>query len=676
MEEEFDFMVTKENKGKGESSKDSSLQANFSKFLQEKKQERRLLQSIANNVERTEEFKQNLRNKFINQAKSYFGVPYAEKYQPEGAAKLPLYLDCCGLVRQCLKDLRTEFGFVTGKWNQAYQFDTLPIRYDSVDKLKPGDLIFYAGEYTSNRSKMQKHDMVHVEIFYGGETGEATIGARFSKGVVQIWPSYKFDSTLWKLHSYYYCSIDTWLEGECVSHCAEHEWKCSAAKLALAAGERSIFNDNEEEEKQSDDESAGGGELSDTEENAVEETTNDEECILMLPKKRGVSAKKVRKPRKSTSEKIDKPDKIDNRNKFNNVNSYYVCKSNGWKLVVAALDKRGWHQMPFDYSFSTRYQLKWVERRSQIDYKAHQPGQLVNHIINNDVLTTKNGLLSALREYYCQDNSSTSSGISGEDEIAGVLTKLLHGQPIDGNFSCPRVPTPWLPESYQLDSVVDCVALLLEDSEASKHRVGTRPDASTTDVANALAATGLEEMVKSVPTPPTTPHRVKRKSKAPTHLWIYKPSASNRGRGVKMVQGGNDLIDCIKEYHPIIFANGIAPGTVKKFERPKPAYHDEDFSPKGKGATFALPPPKAMIQHYLMNPLLIEGFKFDMRCYMLITRTSPTYKAYFHPGYCRRTLRKFSLDVESLTDEAVHLSNVSVQRKLPDYKERVASQVS
>jgi hypothetical protein len=103
-----------------------------------------------------------------------------------------------------------------------------------------------------------------------------------------------------------------------------------------------------------------------------------------------------------------------------------------------------------------------------------------------------------------------------------------------------------------------------------------------------------------------------------------------------MVQGGVDLIQCIKEYHPILYANGIAPGTVKKFERPKPDFIDGDLaSPKGKGATFALPPPKAMIQSYLMAPLLVDGFKFDMRCYMLITRTTPTYKAYFHTGYCR-----------------------------------------
>jgi hypothetical protein len=600
---------------------------------------------------------------------------------------------------------------VCQRFLKAYQFDTLPIRLESVDQLKPGDLIFYAGEYTSTRSKVQKHDMTHVEIFYGGDTGEATIGARFSKGVVQIWPSYKFDSSLWKLHTYYFCSIDTWLEGECVSHCAEHEWKCSAASLALAAGERSIFNDTDDhEDKESDDESAGDGDLSD------DEASNMDGCVVVVakkdaPKEKATSKCKATKtskmPRKSTTfnEKPEKPEKVDNKNKFNNVNSYYVCKSNGWKLVVAALDKRGWHQMPFDYSFSTRYTLKWVERRSQIDYKAHHAGQLVNHIINNDVLTTKNGLLSCLREFYCNEGSTIPSSFEGEEEVASVLTQLMHRQPIDASFSCPRIPTPWLPESYQLDSVLDCVALLMEDSLATK---GAQPAPAA-----AAAASGEEPKDKShllaavqdVPAPPFTPaspSRTAGKGKIPTHLWIYKPSASNRGRGVKMVQGGKDLIDCIKEYHPILFANGIVPGTVKKFERPKLDFIDEDMSsPKGKGTTFALPPPKAMIQHYLMNPLLVEEFKFDMRCYMLITRTSPTYKAYYHAGYCRycicsffyfffrsslcicfncclflrRTLRKFSLDVDSLHDDAVHLSNVAVQKKIPEYKQLVASQV-
>jgi hypothetical protein len=47
------------------------------------------------------------------------------------------------------------------------------------EELKPGDLIFYSGIYYNPKMRKQKHDMVHVEIFTGGETGEQSIGARW-----------------------------------------------------------------------------------------------------------------------------------------------------------------------------------------------------------------------------------------------------------------------------------------------------------------------------------------------------------------------------------------------------------------------------------------------------------------------------------------------------------------
>lgn len=97
-----------------------------------------------------------------------------------------------------MRDLAEDFGFIQGKWNQAYQFDCCP-KEVAFEDLRPGDLIFYEGTYCSKRSKVQKHDMVHVEVFVGGDTGEATVGARFQKGVVQEFPSYKFPSTLWNL---------------------------------------------------------------------------------------------------------------------------------------------------------------------------------------------------------------------------------------------------------------------------------------------------------------------------------------------------------------------------------------------------------------------------------------------------------------------------------------------
>ena len=58
-----------------------------------------------------------LREKFIAQAQRYIGTPYSEKRNPEvdainsenGAATL--FLDCCGLVRRILLDLKEDFGF-------------------------------------------------------------------------------------------------------------------------------------------------------------------------------------------------------------------------------------------------------------------------------------------------------------------------------------------------------------------------------------------------------------------------------------------------------------------------------------------------------------------------------------------------------------------------------------
>lgn len=95
-------------------------------------------------------------------------------------------------------------------------------------------------------SKPQKHNNVHVEIYLGGETGESTIGARFQKGVVSVFPSYKFVSKSWDLVQYHFRSIDAWLDGRCISHCIEHPWISESGSLYAAAGRKSIFNDDEE----------------------------------------------------------------------------------------------------------------------------------------------------------------------------------------------------------------------------------------------------------------------------------------------------------------------------------------------------------------------------------------------------------------------------------------------
>ena len=106
----------------------TSLQDAFSKFREAKIRERKLMKSYKNNINspRDDKFKNDLRLKFVEQCRIYFGVPYHVKYKPPDEEPAPLYLDCCGLVRQVVKDLADDFGFLIGKWNQAYQFDMLP----------------------------------------------------------------------------------------------------------------------------------------------------------------------------------------------------------------------------------------------------------------------------------------------------------------------------------------------------------------------------------------------------------------------------------------------------------------------------------------------------------------------------------------------------------------------
>ena len=164
------------------------MQAHFKRFLGAKKQDIKYRnyvteQSLKNRKD--PHFKEKLRQKFVETAKKYFGVPYAARYWKQGEKHYgaPLYLDCCALTRQVVYDLREEFGFQLDRWNQAYQYDTLPIDL-KFEEMKPGDLVFISGKYYNEKMRKQKHDMVHVEIFTGGETGEQSIGARWQRGVV------------------------------------------------------------------------------------------------------------------------------------------------------------------------------------------------------------------------------------------------------------------------------------------------------------------------------------------------------------------------------------------------------------------------------------------------------------------------------------------------------------
>ena len=101
------------------------LQKNFERFRKAKQDEvkyRNFMAAQAMPDRRDPEVKRQLRQKFIDGCRKYFGVPYAKRYHKPGDPlyDAPIFLDCCALVRQVVYDLREDFGFKLDRWNQAY----------------------------------------------------------------------------------------------------------------------------------------------------------------------------------------------------------------------------------------------------------------------------------------------------------------------------------------------------------------------------------------------------------------------------------------------------------------------------------------------------------------------------------------------------------------------------
>jgi cell wall-associated NlpC family hydrolase len=552
---EVDYFGSKDSNG--------NLQTAFSKFRTRKINEIKLAKfNKGEPLNRSQEYKDSLRKSFIESCMGYLGVPYSKRYKDEGADDAPLYLDCCGLVRRAVQDNQEQFGFVIGRWNQAYQIDTLPIIPDEKD-LIPGDLIFYEGKYINPKHKAQKHDIVHVEVYLGGGS---TMGARLKRGVISVFPSYKFESTAWTLIKYHYRSLNTWLDGQCVSHCAEHSWIDDAPIVGVGALKSSIFYDESLEES--------AGDISDEDEETPE--AGNQQCTFSNLSLIKLSSADAGLPDVSTL-KLAKGLKSKSYMNRKSALTYYVNKSNGWKLVKDALDKRGWQQMPFESKLNTRYDLKWVERKSDIDYRSHNDGQLANHFPNNECITTKVSLLKTMRECF---SKVAANGIE-------------------------RTAVPWLPETFDLDSPADCqAAIQVEDDCMIKTGKGA--------------------------------------------LWIFKPASNNRGRGIRLIQGRQKLEELCQ----------MVP--------------EEKSSMTRVGQ-------KGIVQRYIEDPLLAisngEKYKFDVRCYLLIATSTPAFVCFYHPGYCRFTLKAYSTDEASLEDAAIHLTNAAIQKKDPSYADKKELQV-
>ena len=105
------------------------------------------------------------------------------------------------------------------------------------------------------------------------------------------------------------------------------------------------------------------------------------------------------------------------------------------------------------------------------------------------------------------------------------------------------------------------------------------------------------------------------------HMYIMKPSASSCGRGIKVV-------GCKQE--------------VKR----KPGY---------------------VVSQYVSNPHLIDGFKYDLRIYALVTSFDPLKVYLFKEGLARFATQKYTNSQKATEKRYIHLTNYSVNKKSEDY---------
>ena len=677
---------------------DTSLQDRFKRFRKGRKQDLRHKAYTQKKVGRRSDLeKDRLRAKFVAQVRSYMGVPYARKYHEPGTADFnaPLFLDCCALVRRAQHDLQEEFGFRLGRWNQCYQFDTLPLKIKQ-EELRPGDLVFVEGRYHGNK-KQQINLMTHVEVFIGndedgGKTGEQTIGARWQKGHVEVHPSFKFSSKSYEILRYHFCSIDTWLDGVCKSHVAEREWRDD--RVRWQPGATSIFADGDSDDDDDDDAAEGAEDVADTA-GGPRVAEPQDEC------KQGKQGKEA-----ATTTPMPR---------------FFVGKSNGWKLVADALLARGWSQVPFEHAFSRHFEIKWVERRAQIDYAAFKEGhQLVNHIPNNDVLTSKANLISLLQDAERAGEDVSFFPASYRLDLAADRLRFLR----DRRAAFAKQQQQQQQQQHHTASTADeGKRSSLEEEEEQQQQQGA-PQECDFDVAmsylhdtasprsgkthleklremtlSSSSSSAEEGKSQAVPMPLScaTPPRPARTAAAgagesktgggdgdgggggddissgPAMVdgyWICKPSSKNRGRGIHVLR---DLSPLFRQLLP------SASDAAEEGKKDGSGINEWVFG-SGKGADGGDAAEHAIqtadvgnmiIQRYVHRPLLLEGDrKFDIRAYCLVARTAPHALVLYHGGYVRLSLEGYTLDEARLGDQFVHLTNAAVQKKHADYGAR------
>eukprot|EP00927_Polykrikos_kofoidii_P039021 TRINITY_DN33466_c0_g1_i1.p1 TRINITY_DN33466_c0_g1~~TRINITY_DN33466_c0_g1_i1.p1 ORF type:complete len:606 (-),score=89.37 TRINITY_DN33466_c0_g1_i1:15-1832(-) len=131
------------------------------------------------------------------------------------------------------------------------------------------------------------------------------------------------------------------------------------------------------------------------------------------------------------------------------------------------------------------------------------------------------------------------------------------------------------------------------------------------------------------------------------NLWIAKPRQLGEGRGISVLRGG----DCLQ-------AVGLLP------ERPERRAGSLAGRPAEANSARKPNSCRRVVSEYIVDPLLIDGRKVDLRVYVLVTALEPHLEAaIFREGLVRFCGGTYDVSDDGLRNIGDHVSNNAVQTK-------------
>jgi hypothetical protein len=146
------------------------------------------------------------------------------------------------------------------------------------------------------------------------------------------------------------------------------------------------------------------------------------------------------------------------------------------------------------------------------------------------------------------------------------------------------------------------------------------------------------------------PYEQKRIDQGESSWWIGKPTNKSRGRGIKITKTLCDLADYVeeKDKNEKEFAATIEePMVDAQLDLDKPNEAKRPYLPY-----------LMVVQEYISSPYLINGYKFDIRLYVLVSGFHPLKAHLYIDGLVRFCTKPYSMDD---FDRLRHLTNASIQ---------------